>query len=156
MKCRKSVDIRLLTPSQKVNQQPICQKVWPTDQCKTKKIQIYDHGEQQPTSCTLEIMNGTKPQLETKILSSNSFQLKCYQEMILSCLFTILQVARCLYQNYVKMVVEFATRFLASTKLEEVMFSKMYKPCKTTSIKRSFCFCKFKFRFETNISCLYR
>lgn len=54
----------------------ICQKICPTDLCKTKKVRIYYGGEQQPAACTLETMNGMKPQLETKILSSYSFQLR--------------------------------------------------------------------------------
>ena len=54
----------------------ICQKICPTDLCKTKKVRIYYGGEQQPAACTLETVNGMKPQLETKILSSYSFQLR--------------------------------------------------------------------------------
>lgn len=54
----------------------ICQKICPTDLCKTKKVRIFYGGEQQPAACTLETVNGMKPQLETKILSSYSFQLR--------------------------------------------------------------------------------
>ena len=39
----------------------ICQKICPTDLCKTKKVRIYYGGEQQPAACTLETVNGMKP-----------------------------------------------------------------------------------------------